>query len=279
MANKFDPQRIAQLKLLLTWEGWLGNARLRDILGLTTVRASQWIREFKEEHPAWTQWDSVRRISAATPEFYRENPLGDAESIAEYLSLVGLPSANDTKSLSVVVAAFAEIATPKPQTFALLTNAARMKRVIEITYRSMGEPKPHIRTISPHSVVRAGRRWHARAYCELKKQFRDFALGRIVSVRPLDRDASFTMKDDKDWMTEVQVRLIAHPDLSQEQEDLIRFEYFQGTAARVTTCRGPLVSYYVQDIRAAVNIESQCPPDYQLAVENMKEVGKWLFPR
>lgn len=279
MANKFDPQRIAQLELLLTWEGRLGNARLREVLGLTTVRASQWIREFREEHPAWTQWDSVTRTFEATAEFYREKSQGDAESLTKYLSLVGLPSAGGTVNQPVVVTAYTEIATPKPYIFALLSNAARLNRAVEITYRSMSEPKPHIRIIFPHSVVRAGRRWHVRAYCEFRKQFRDYAIGRIVSARLLDRDASFTMKDDKDWMTEVPVRLIAHPDLTLEQEDLIRFEYFKGTAARVTTCRGPLVSHYVQDIRAAVNIETQRPPDYQLAVENIKEVGKWLFQK
>jgi len=279
MANKFDPQRIEQLELLLTWEGRLGNARLREVLGLSTVRASQWIREFREEHQSWTQWDSVTRTFEATAEFYREKAQGEAESLADYLSLVGLPSASAVEAPSVIVTAFAEISTPKPYIFALLSNAARLNRAVEITYRSMGEPKPHIRLIFPHSVVRAGRRWHVRAYCELKQQFRDYALGRIVNAKLLDRDASFTMKDDKDWMTEVPVRLIAHPELSIEQEALIRFEYFQGTSARVTTCRGPLVSYYIQDIRAAVNIKTQRPPDYQLAVENMKEVSRWLFQK
>ena len=86
------------------------------------------------------------------------------------------------------------------------------------------------------------------------------------------------MKDDKDWMTEVQVRLIAHPDLSPEQETLIRFEYFKDTAARVTTCRGSLVSYFIQDVRAAIDVKTQRPPEYKLAVANVKEMRPWLFP-
>jgi len=79
-------------------------------------------------------------------------------------------------------------------------------------------------------------------------------------------------------MTKVPVRLVAHPDLTPEQEALIRFEYFNNTAARVDTCRGALVSYFIQDVRAAIDPAKQRPPDFQLAVANIEEVRPWLFP-
>lgn len=79
-------------------------------------------------------------------------------------------------------------------------------------------------------------------------------------------------------MTQVPVRLIAHPLLSIEQQELIRFEYFNKTAARVDTCRGALVAYFIQDVRAALDPEAQRPPDYQLAIENINVVRPWVFP-
>lgn len=278
MAKKLDPQRLRQLELLLRWEGQVGNARLRNLLGLSSIRASQWIREFREFQPLWTHWNRITRSFNATPEFYHDKIPENTGSLAQYLSLVGLPSAVGTDSQHVVVAAFPDITTPNPQIFAVLSSASRLERAVEITYRSMREPKPHKRIISPHSIVRAGRRWHVRAYCELNKQFRDYTLGRITNAKLLDQSTETLMKDDKDWMTEVQVRLIAHPDLSPEQKSLIRFEYFKDTAARVTTCRGPLVSYFIQDVRAAIDVKTQRPPEYQLAVENIKEIRSWLFP-
>jgi hypothetical protein len=39
------------------------------------------------------------------------------------------------------------------------------------------------------------------------------------------------------------------------------------------------VNYFIQDIRAAIDIKKQCPPEYQLAISNIKEVKPWLFPR
>lgn len=277
MAKKLDPQRLRQLELLLRWEGRIGNARLRELFLLSSIRASQWIRELRETQPKWSQWNRIDRSFDATPAFYREQ-FSETGSLAQYLSIVGQPNALQATDQHVIVAAFPDISTPDPKVFAPLVSAARLGRSVEIAYRSMRDPKPHQRIISPHSIVRAGRRWHVRAYSESNKQFRDYALGRIVNAKLLDLAADFSMKDDKDWMTEVPVRLIAHPNLTSEQESLIRFEYFKDTAARVTTCRGPLVHYFIQDMRAAVDIKTQRPPDYQLAVENIKEVRQWLFP-
>jgi predicted DNA-binding transcriptional regulator YafY len=151
--------------------------------------------------------------------------------------------------------------------------------MVEITYRSMSEPQPHKRMLSPHTIVHVGRRWHVRAYCSDKKQFRDYALGRIMDANLIEMPSEKFMDDDKAWMTEVRVRLVAHPDLTPEQESVIRFEYFKNTSARVVVCRGALVSYFIQEIRAAIDTRKQCLPDYQLAVSNIKEVEPWLFPR
>ncbi|NOT66136.1 MAG: WYL domain-containing protein [Methylotenera sp.] len=277
MAKKLDTQRLHLMELLLRWEGQIGNARLRQMLRLSSIRASQWLREFREYQPNWTQWNSISRSFNATPEFYRDKHEDDSGSLAKYLSLVGLPATTDSESQHVVVAAFPDITTPNPYIFAVLSSASRMGRAVEVTYRSMRDPAPHKRIISPHSIIRAGRRWHVRAYCELNKQFRDYTLGRISHAVLLDQPAGSLIGDDKDWATEVPVRLIAHPGLSQEQQAVICFEYFKDTSSRTTTCRVPLVNYYIQDVRAAVDIETQRPPEYQLAIGNVKEIKKWLF--
>lgn len=277
MAKKLDPQRLHLMELLLRWEGQIGNARLRQMLGLSSIRASQWLREFREYQPNWTQWNSISRSFNATPEFYRDKHEDDSGSLAKYLSLVGLPATADSESQHVVVAAFPDITTPNPYIFAVLSSASRMGRAVEVTYRSMRDPAPHKRIISPHSIIRAGRSWHVRAYCELNKQFCDYTLGRISHAVLLDQPAGSLIGDDKDWATEVPVRLIAHPGLSQEQQAVICFEYFKDTSSRTTTCRVPLVNYYIQDVRAAIDIETQRPPEYQLAIGNVKEIKKWLF--
>lgn len=278
MAKKFDPNRLRLLKLLLTWEGRISNARLRELFELSSIRASQWIREIRDQAPEWVRLNSIERTFDATAAFYMEKSGVIEGDLEHYLSIVGLPNAMNANGNSVV-AAFPDIIIPNPRIFSVLSMAARIGRMVEITYRSMSEPQPHKRSISPHSIVHAGRRWHVRAYCSEKEQFRDYALGRVVDAKLLDKPSEKLMNDDEAWMAEVRVRLTAHPDLSPEQESVIRFEYFKNTAARVVVCRGALVNYFIQDVRAAIDIKKQCPPEYQLAISNIKEVKPWLFPR
>lgn len=279
-------QRLVMLKLLLLWEGRLNRGRLMDLFDLSSNSASVWIREFREQHPDWLTWDTKTRSFHSTPAAYKtwraSDPrrLADATSLAQYLALVGLPyaTASGAPGDGGLVAAFPDLSTPSPQHFAVISEAIRLGRAVQLTYWSTQNPEPQQRVISPHNLIRAGRRWHVRAYCDTQQDFRDYALGRIVNVKLLESPATKGEQDDKAWLTAVQVRLVAHPDLTPAQESLIRFEYFSNTAARVQTCRGALVSYFIQDVRAATDVKKQCPPDYQLAVANLDEVKPWLFP-
>lgn len=287
MPGKVDKRQI--LTTILLWEGRLNNARLRSLFGLSSVRVSEWIREFREQHPNWTTWDSKTRSYHATERVYSTSTKDNyhkqtySDSLSQYLALIGLPhvctqNANESVSDRTIWAAFPNLSVPSPKIFGLLSEAIRTQSALQIVYRSMREPVPHQRIISPHNLVLAGRRWHARAFCAKKQDFRDYVLGRIVDAKLLGLPSDTCAQDDEAWVAEVPVRLIAHPELMVEQEMLIRFEYFNDTSARVDTCRGALVGYYIQDIRAAVDVKNQRPPDYQLAVANIDEVRPWLFP-
>lgn len=274
-------ENIELMRLLLRWEGRLNNGRLRALFGLGQIRASEWIRAFRDKYPSWTTWNNKTRSFHATADVYLGRDQVDIEpSLAQYLALTGIAThAGESPSHPIVWEAFPDISAPSPRIFADLHEAIRTRCMVTITYRSMGEPTPHKRDIAPHSLVRAGRRWHVRAYCELREDFRDYVLGRIVAMDKLDRSAPKDEKDDIRWITRVPVRLIAHPVLSRDQAAVIQYEFFNNTAARVDTCRGALIGYYLQDVRAALDPDTQRPPDYQLAVENIEEVSPWLFPQ
>lgn len=264
---------------LLTWEGRLSNARLRSLFDLSSIRASEWLRDFRECYPRWLTWDSKTKSHVATSAFLREGPKSQTDSLSRYVVLVGLPIAQrNVKEQHVLWAAYPDLYTPKPQFFYTLLQAAQLGKQVDIEYRSLTSPKPHHRTISPHSIVRAGRRWHVRAYCHVKEEFRDFNLGRMSAAKLLqDPTVKPTNRDDNVWNTFVQVRIGAHPLLTREQADVIRFEHFDNMASLTQSCRAALVSYFIQDIKAAVDTAKQTPPDYQLAVENLDEVKAWLF--
>jgi hypothetical protein len=282
--NDNPQQRLSILTALLLWEGRLNNSRLRQLFQISSVRASEWMREFREKYPDLLELDSKTKSYLATSKVYQVQRRGQtpsfnpASTLSLYLTLVGLPHSTQIPQSPAICAAFPDISPPNPRLFALFSDAIRTHRMVVITYRSMRDPQPHKRTLSPHSIVRAGRRWHIRAYCEESQGFRDYSLGRIVDVQSLGQAAEHGDSEDIAWSTMVKVRLIAHPLLTTDQQDLIRCEYFNNTAARVDTCRGALVAYFIQDVRAALSPKEQRPPDYQLAVANLDEVRPWVFP-
>jgi len=282
--NDSPQQRLTLLELLLVWEGRIYRSRVCELFGIGLPRASQWIKEIRDLNPTWMQWDSKYRSYFATSDFYKRYAKASqadiSESLSRYLSRVGLPYASAMEnSDSVAWSATPSITAPKPKIFASLGNAIRQGKSVEIEYMSMSEPAPHRRTIFPHSLVLAGHRWHVRAFSETHQEFRDYALGRIIEVKPLARLADRARFDDPDWNTKVKVRLVAHPKLSPAQARVIQAEYFNGTAGRVGTCRAALVPYFIQGIHAAMDTQTQHPPEYLIAVENAREVSKWLFNR
>lgn len=283
----FEPiyGRLEAMKAVLLWEGRLKRSRLMSLFGIKQTRASQWINEFGDVHPGWMRWSDQTmahhvtgkafRDSASTPRLAGES----TPSLDLYLSITNSPiSANLEREDGIIWSAFPDFSAPKPEFFSTLYGAIAEASQVEAQYRSLSHPEPHTRILSPHSIIRAGRRWHARAYCEAAEAFRDFTLGRFINLKPLGRSRVKCAEDDHAWMTRVRVEIVAHPGLTESQQRMIRDEYFNGFASRIEYCRGCLVPYLIQDLHATLHPERELAPAWLLAVANPKEVRPWLIP-
>jgi predicted DNA-binding transcriptional regulator YafY len=77
---------------------------------------------------------------------------------------------------------------------------------IEIHYQSLSSPASGWRRITPHALASDGLRWHVRAYCHTKEEFRDFVLGRIMDIR--DKQTSEILgAADTEWNEFVNVTI------------------------------------------------------------------------
>lgn len=267
--------RLEQITRLLIWEGRLSRAQLMARFGLSGTRASEWLKEFREAHPDWAEWDTKLRSLVTTKSAYRAIERSEAAAVGFMGEVEPDIVTIDADSTLVLPWDFSRVS---PYVFSRLRLAIRDGVRVSFSYSSMNRPIVHERVIEPHSIIRAGRRWHVRGYCMERKDFRDFVLGRIGNITLKDQPCDHRASDDAKWNLTVKVRLIAHPSLSVDQAQVVRREFFAGTAARATTCRGPLVPYFVQELRAATDVERQLPPDYQLALDNREECKEWLFP-
>lgn len=278
--------RLAHLTNLLLWEGRISRGRLIALHGLSQVRASEWLRELRDHHPDWLVWNPRARAYFATDAAYQavstrkvDVPPGLAQH--PYLPEQTVPdshgsrASSDTPPVSVLPWSFSN---PLLKVFATIRLAIDECGLLRFTYRSMGNPDPHGRALEPHTLIQAGRRWHVRGFCPDTQDFRDFVLGRMTALKRTEGSATTTAADDEAWNTTVKVRLMAHPMLSAGQQAVVAQEYFAGTSGRQESCRGPLVPYFIQEARAAVDIKRQQPPDYQLALANVEECRPWMFP-
>lgn len=273
-----EKNRYKVMRRMALWEGRLSRGRLMDALGLSGIRVSQLIREIREETPEWFEWDSKSKSYFVTSAAYKKAKAGASDlSLAAYLAEADIHAdlAPGAGPVTVAPWGFSQV---DPNTFSRIRLAIEQGTRLKLEYRSMRTPEPHPRTVEPHSLVQAGRRWHMRGYCLETGDFRDFVLGRIAKLSMLDQKAESMVAEDTKWNAVVKVRIEAHPKLTPGQQDLVRSEYFDGTAARVHSCRGALFPYLVQEFRLAMDVTKELPPEYQLAVENVEEVRKWLFP-
>lgn len=273
MANTGNTReaRFAVIETLLLWEGQVDNQRLRSLLGIQNVQASRALAEYAAANSGVVTRKSPRSPYVASALL---KPTNSSGTIEEYLALI-----RETDNLGELVEdARVDLTAPAPRIFSTVLQACRTNVGLTIDYRSMTTPTGSARLIYPHVIVRAGRRWHIRAWCAERKDYRDFVIGRVRSAVLTTDPKTDVKENDALWNKKVALVLGAHPALNAEQGRIIRDEYFAGAVSRRLTVRSCLLSYVIQDIRAAIDPQRETPPDYQLVVSNADSLRSYLFP-
>ncbi len=271
MANKpaLRDHRFRIMEGVLAWEGEIGNARVRKLFEIKPVQASRLLLGFRTFMGERIVEDSKGRVFKPAD---AKNFSTDV-SLEEYIRWTQSGSSIENSILDVR----ADLTKVKPSVFSLLRRAALNRTGIVIAYASMKNPVLEERLVFPHSMVRVGRRWHVRAWCGERKEFRDFTLGRIRSVLHSPTKSEHPVEEDKKWNQIVQIRLVPHRKLSLEQQKVVRDELFSGTMGERISVRASLAHYMIQELRAATNPENEKPPEFQIEVANIEQLKGSLF--
>lgn len=265
--------RIEDLETVLVWEGELDNEGIREHLGVKAVWASRLLgalakamgRRAKRETP----YAPLKFVSRAGLQARHRSP-------DEYLRV--LAGSKDPKRQRVVEDARLDLAAASPAVFSAVFQAISAGTGLQLVYRSMSAPAGTTRLVFPHALVRAPRRWHMRAWCTERQDFRDFTLGRVASVQSVKESAPYGRKDDGEWNAQLELELVAHPALSPEQQDMIAGENLGGAKSLRLKVRQCLAAYIIQDLRLSTDEHKQVPPEYQLLVSNTATLPQ-LFTR
>jgi hypothetical protein len=271
-------RRLQFIDFRLQWGGKLNRADLTRFFQISIPQASMDIRQYSERAPHNLVYDRSSRVYAATPGF---SPLFETSGADQYMTqLLALERQTlaPMQSFIEMRPPLASVPLPSrridPGILKILLQAIAEQGKVSTHYQSIAREEPLLRDISPHAFGHDGLRWHVRAYCHLRKGFRDFILGRILKVELL-RPSDIKARDDLEWNTMVELQLIAHPELSESQRRGIEIDYGMENGKIALLCRQAMLFYTVRALNLEFNGEPR-PQQRQLAIANLEEVRRFL---
>lgn len=205
---------MEHIERCLFWKGELQRADLVDQFGVNPTQAATDFSTYMAIAPGNMSYNKSRKRylpnSGFIPLFM--NPRG----LDEFVNMV--PSQVPVEAWPL----------PKRQatseTLFAIVKAIQKREALEVCYQSMTDPNSSWRWLSPHAFASDGERWHVRAYCHKRDEFRDFVLGRVIATRST-KPTDMSAEQDADWQTFATVIVKPNPDLSAEQRLAIANEY------------------------------------------------------
>lgn len=266
-------QRLRAIEIIVHWQGRLNTGDLIAAFGISRNHASLDIKEYILNFPENIQYNPSARAYLKTKAFKLHLTEG---SVDEYIDHISRMKTQPHVPIEKLAPHHSRL---KAEVVSQLLNGICRQKGLSVLYASMTRPEGAKRTIYPHSIVDTGFKWHVRAYCENRKEFRDFNLGRILGVpEVMERTPKHAMViKDKLWRKMVPIHLCANPNLSDNQKQVIESEFDMKRGKLTVHSRACLVHYILQRYQ----IDSECldtPLATQLlAVESPETITPYLF--
>ena len=207
-------QRLMHIERCLFWRGELQRADLVDTFGVNPGHAAMDFRLYMERYPGNMEYNKSRKRYLPLPGFIPK--LIEPTTLDEF--------ANVPTPLVPIANWPLPMRRATPRVLQAIVAAVRERQKIEVQYQSMTGETPAWRWLSPHAFASDGERWHVRAFCHTRGEFRDFVLGRILATRHV-KASDVDPSSDHGWNTVVEVLVTPNPDLEAEKRQAIAAEY------------------------------------------------------
>lgn len=270
-------RRLEFIDFRLRWDGRLNRSDLIDFFGVSTPQASLDIARYSEVAPNNLVYDRSARVYLAGPEF---NPVFVTGNPSRYLNDLLATACGLVEHQASFIGWYPSVATvPTPgrvmsaDTLAALLRAMREGSALRLVYQSMTSIEPGERLLSPHALAHDGFRWHVRAFCHLRQQFRDFVIARILEITGSE-PASASPELDTEWHTPVRLVLAPHPGLAEGHRRVIELDYGMANGEVVLECRQALLFYLLKHLGLEGREESR-PEAQQIVLKNAEEVAQY----
>lgn len=269
-SRKLAP-RFEFIEWRLFWEGHLNRSDLEDRFGISTPQASVDLRNYREVAGENIEYNATeKRFVASKPMKPRFLQVSANRLLLQLRAFVNGVLKRDDLFFSDIpnVDVAPEIARDvRAEVLQSILNAIRSKSAVAVRYQSLTSSR--WRDIAPHALAFDGHRWHARAFCCERREFRDFVLTRIERLGKI-KPTSFEPDKDLAWQNKIELLLCPHPDLSEEQSEAIQRDYDMRNGVRKIEMRLSLAYYFIK----RHNLDLNClePARAQIRLANLVEV-------
>lgn len=240
-------RRLEFIDSRLYWNGRVNRSSLTEFFGISVPQASLDLAEYQSRAPDNTVYDRTEKAYLATSSF--EPILTDGSSARYLAELYALTTRTIPQDISFLggIPESDVVRHPTRQVDApLLRNVLRAihsQGALQITYQTMTRPDPSRRVISPHALAYDGYRWHIRAYCHTRLDFRDFVFARVLDYEA-EKSAPDIPQHDEEWERVLDVVIGPHPGLDETRRRTIALDYGM-SGDRLTICTRQSLAYYL----------------------------------
>ena len=281
-SNKSIPwaqiQRYRFIEWLFLWERRLNISTLMEVFTVSRPVASKDLNSYIKLHPKnVSAYHKSEKCYKPTSMF---KPYYTSEDPDEYYSILAQVGKSYTGIKDTTLWSAPAIKRRiVPGVVSGILNAIQQQDAVEITYCSASSVAGQKRIIHPHRIVNASGRYHIRAYCEERKEYRDFNLSRILKDVRYVKKSIRQVIDDKQWIDKIDLIIGVNPQLTGEAAELISNEFgIEGEL--VIKTNAALINYLLIDnnIPSSITEEKNASPwQYPLVIANRHEVSEYLW--
>jgi len=268
-------RRLEFIEYHLFWDGRINRGDLTRAFGISNPQATADLTKYLEMAPGNMDYDRSAKYYFAIPNFKPVLITPDAEQYLLQLRSnapdAGLKSGTVEELESVVQMVKMPTRSIDAKVLRHLLIAIRSGKALQIEYQSMNRPESAMRWITPHALGFDGFRWHVRAYCHEDDRFRDFLLGRILSItgeKPHQIDPSL----DVDWRRNVTIRIGPHPGLTAAQKRIIERDYRMQDGVATIEVQAALAFYLIWGLRLEAGDLDRPAKSQQIVLMNRNEI-------
>lgn len=268
-------RRLEFIEFRLYWEGKINRSDIMSVFNISVPQASADISKYLKLAPGNMIYDKKGKFYYSSPDF---KPLLTSPSADQYLLryfALALGIIQPNKSYIGFIPPADTVPIPwrrvEPDILRRILNAMRFKKTILIDYQSLSRPEKMTRWISPHALGFDGFRWHCRSYCHIDNFFKDFTLGRIMSIAA-ERNSDVDPKEDRRWETFVVVKIGPNPELAENHRKVIEYEYGMKNGQTSIQVRSAMLFYFLNSLGLRIKEEEKPTVQRHIVLLNEKEV-------